>query len=89
VDEASLDKWDEYTRARDAMLIHTDSPVSPWIVINSNEKKRARLESMRHVVHCIDYDHKDPKVARAPDALVVQPASAVMTVTDLPPMNPG
>ena len=41
------------------MLIHTDSPVSPWIVVNSNEKKRARLESMRHVVHSIDYEHKD------------------------------
>ena len=82
VDEASLGKWDEYTRARDAMLIHTDSPVAPWIVINSNEKKRARLESMRHVVHSIDYAHKDHEVARAPDPLVVQPASAVMTVTE-------
>lgn len=89
VDEASLGKWDEYTRARDAMLIHTDSPVSPWIVINSNEKKRARLESIRHVVHSIDYEHKDPDVARVPDPLVVQPASAVMTVTDIPPMAPG
>ncbi|MCZ7630272.1 MAG: hypothetical protein M5U19_15040 [Microthrixaceae bacterium] len=38
VDEASLGKWDEYTRARDAMLIHTDSHAAPWIVINSNEK---------------------------------------------------
>ena len=50
VDEASLGKWDEYTKARDAMLIHTDSPAAPWIVVNSNEKKRARLESIRHVV---------------------------------------
>ncbi len=82
VDEASLDKWDDYTRARDAMLIHTDSPVAPWIVVNSNEKKRARLESIRHVVHSIDYEHKNPEVARAPDPLVVQPASAVMTVTE-------
>ncbi len=87
VDEASLEKWDEYTRARDAMLIHTDSPVAPWIVINSNEKKRARLESIRHVVRSIDYEHKDPDVARAPDPRVVQPASEVMTVTDIPPMT--
>lgn len=89
VDEASLGKWDEYTRARDAMLIHTDSHAAPWIVVNSNEKKRARLESIRHVVHSIDYEHKDPGVARAPDPLVVQPASAVMTMTDIPPLVPG
>ena len=88
VDEASLGKWDEYTRARDAMLIHTDSPVAPWTVVNSNEKKRARLEAIRHVVHTLDYDHKDPEVARAPDPRVVQPASKVMTVTDIPPVNP-
>lgn len=84
VDEASLGKWDEYTTARDAMLIHTDSPVAPWMVVNSNEKKRARLESIRHVVHSLDYDHKDPEVAHAPDPLVVQPAAAVMRVTDIP-----
>ncbi len=86
VDEASLDKWDEYTTARDAMLIHTDSPVAPWMVVNSNEKKRARLESIRHVVHRLDYSHKDPEVAHAPDPLVVQPAAAVMRVTDIPPV---
>lgn len=86
VDEASLGKWDEYTRARDAMLIHTDSTASPWIVVNSNEKKRARLESIRHVVNSIDYEHKDRDVARPPDPLVVQSAANVMTVNGVPPM---
>jgi len=86
VDEASLGKWDEYTRARDAMLIHTDSPASPWIVVNSNEKKRARLESIRHLVHSLDYEHKDHKVARPPDPKVLQPAAHVMTVNTVPPM---
>ncbi|MCP4436057.1 MAG: polyphosphate kinase 2 [Actinomycetia bacterium] len=81
VDEASLDKWDDYTRARSVMLIQTDSPNAPWTIINSNEKKRARLEAIRHVVHTIDYEHKDHDVARPPDPRVVQPASGVMVVT--------
>ena len=78
VDEASLSKWDDYTRARDAMLMKTDSAEAPWTVINSNEKKRARLEAIRHVVHALDYPHKDKKVAYAPDPMVVRPAADVM-----------
>ena len=84
VDEASLDKWDDYTRARDAMLIHCDSPTSPWTVVNSNEKKRARLESIRHVVNTLDYEHKDHSVARPPDPLVVRPAVDVMRLSSVP-----
>jgi polyphosphate kinase 2 len=80
VDEASLDKWDSYTNARNVMLIQTDSHSSPWVVVNSNEKKRARLEAIRHVVHTLDYDHKDHHVAHAPDLRIVQPAANVMTV---------
>ena len=78
MDEASLDKWDDYTRARDAMLVKTDSLEAPWTVINSNEKKRARLEAIRHVVHTLDYPHKDKKVAQAPGPMVVRPAAEVM-----------
>ena len=78
VDEASLGKWDDYTRARDSMLMKTDSAEAPWTVINSNEKKRARLEAIRHVVHTLDYPHKDKKVAHAPDPMVVRAASEVM-----------
>ncbi|MFV0316827.1 MAG: polyphosphate kinase 2 [Microthrixaceae bacterium] len=80
VDEASLGKWDEYTSARDTMLLHTDSPEAPWTVVNSNEKKRARLESIRHVVHSLNYDRRDPAISRAPDPLVVQPAAALNEV---------
>jgi polyphosphate kinase 2 len=89
VDEASLAKWDEYTQARDAMLIHTDSPFAPWMVINSNEKKRARLESIRHVVHTIDYEHKDHEVARPPDPHVVQRAEQVMQGLGVMPAPPS
>ena len=81
VDEASRDKWDEYTQARQVMLIQSDSPHSPWTVVNSNEKKRARIEAIRHVVHTMDYEHKDLDVAHAPDPRVVQPAADLMSVT--------
>jgi polyphosphate kinase 2 len=84
VDIASVDRYEDYTRARDAMLFYTDHKDAPWTVINSNEKKRARLESIRHVLASIDYEHKDRKVARIPDELVVQPASAVMQVPEAP-----
>ncbi len=84
IDEAAQTKWDDYTRARDAMLVHSDNPTTPWTVINSNEKKRARLESIRHVLHTLDYEHKDPEVARPPDPFVVQPAAQVMSPGGLP-----
>ena len=78
MDEASLTKWDEYSNARDATLVHTDSDIAPWRVINSNEKKRARLESIRTVVNGLEYAHKDPEVAHAPDPMVVQRAAEII-----------
>ena len=50
-----MNRYDEYSRARDVMLFHTDTPEAPWTVVNSNEKKRARLEAIRHVVWSLDY----------------------------------
>lgn len=70
-DLASVDRWDEYTTAKEAMFFHTDTPGSPWIVIRSNDKKRARLEAMRCVLARFDYPGKDPAVAHAPDARLV------------------
>src|SRR4029450_7767356 len=54
IDEASLGHFDDYTEARNAMFFYTDTPESPWTVVNSNEKKRARLESIRTVLHSLD-----------------------------------
>ena len=78
MDQEAIKRYDEYGRARDAMLIGTNHLDAPWTVINSNEQKRARLESMRHVLHTLDYGGKDDKVAHAPDAKVVRMASEVM-----------
>ena len=47
---ASLDKWDDYTRAKEAMFLHCDTSDAPWTVIKSDCKKRARLNAMRYVL---------------------------------------
>lgn len=75
VDLASLDKWDAYTEAKELMLFHTDTADAPWTVVKSNDKKRARLEAMRHVLDRFDYPGKDASVVGTPDPLVVGPAS--------------
>ena len=64
------------------MLFHTDRATSPWTIVNSNDKKRARLEAIRHVLHALDYEHRDTKVARKPDNKVVQPARDVLVVPE-------
>ncbi|QTF71073.1 polyphosphate kinase 2 [Arthrobacter woluwensis] len=77
MDLASLDKWDSYTEAKEAMFLATDTDHAPWTVVKSNDKKRARLEAMRHVLNLFDYDGKDPELATAPDPLIVGPASRI------------
>src|SRR5689334_13532341 len=61
VDLASLDKWDEYTEAKEAMFAHTDSADTPWTVVRSDCKKRARLNAMRYVLHKLPYANRDHK----------------------------
>ncbi|WP_420733455.1 polyphosphate kinase 2 [Brevibacterium luteolum] len=70
-DLASLDKWDAYTEAKNAMFFYTDTPAAPWTVVKSNDKKRARLEAMRYVLNQFDYPGKDQRVARTADPLIV------------------
>ncbi|GAA2842355.1 polyphosphate kinase 2 [Leucobacter komagatae] len=70
-DLASLDKWDDYTRAKEAMFFYTDTPHAPWTVVKSNDKKRARLEAMRWVLSKFDYPGKDHEVVGTPDGNVI------------------
>lgn len=70
-DLASLDKWDDYTNAKEDMFAWTDTEVAPWTVVKSNDKKRARLNAMRHVLNKFDYDNKDHDVVGRPDPLIV------------------
>jgi polyphosphate kinase len=74
VDLASLDKWDEYTEAKEAMFFYTDLADAPWTVVKSNDKKRGRLEAMRYVLSRVPYSDKDESVVGRPDPLIVGPA---------------
>jgi polyphosphate kinase 2 len=76
-DLASLDKWDAYTEAKEAMFFYTDTADAPWTVIKSNDKKRARIGALRHVLHTLDYADKDTAVVGVPDPLIVGPAANV------------
>jgi polyphosphate kinase 2 (PPK2 family) len=78
IDIKSLDMWDEYTDAKNAMFFHTDTADSPWVVIKSDDKKRARLSCMRHFLHSLPYPSKDEHVAHAPDPLLVGSGAEVL-----------
>ncbi|WP_328999658.1 polyphosphate kinase 2 [Kribbella sp. NBC_00709] len=77
-DLASLDKWAAYTEAKEAMFHYTDTPHAPWTVVKSNDKKRARLEAMRHVLSLYDYTDKDHELVGAPDPKILGPAAQVL-----------
>ncbi|WP_369814574.1 polyphosphate kinase 2 [Gemmobacter sp. LW-1] len=78
IDKASLDKWDDYTEAKEAMFFYTDTADAPWTIVKSNDKKRARLNCMRHFLSTIDYPGKDASVIGTPDPLIVGRASQVI-----------
>ncbi|MBL7726899.1 MAG: polyphosphate kinase 2 [Dinghuibacter sp.] len=71
IDKASLDKWDEYTTAKEKMFFHTDTSDAPWTVVKSDCKKRARLNAMRYVLQKFPYDNKDENMIGKIDPLIV------------------
>jgi len=77
IDKASLDKWDDYTRAKEAMFFDTDTADSPWTVIKSDCKKRARLNAMRYVLSKLPYSNKNPETIGKVDSLIVGRAHVV------------
>lgn len=77
IDLASLDKWDDYTKAKEAMFFETDTADAPWTVIKSDCKKRARLNAMRYVLHKLPYANKDDSNIGAIDSLLVGRAHVV------------
>jgi polyphosphate kinase len=78
MDLASLDKWNDYTLAKEAMFFHTNTADAPWTVVKSNDKKRARVEAMRWVLSRFDYSGKDFDIVGQPDPLIVMPASVAV-----------
>jgi polyphosphate kinase 2 len=86
IDRASLDKWDDYTEAKEAMFFYTDTADAPWTIIKSDDKKRARLNAMQHLLELLPYDGKDAGIVTGPDPLIVG-ASAHVIGTDLRILN--
>jgi polyphosphate kinase 2 len=77
MDIESLDKWDAYTDAKEAMFHYTDSEHAPWTVVRSNDKKRARLEAIKHVLSRFDYDGRNDEVVGEPDGLLIGSAAVL------------
>jgi len=78
IDRLSRDKWEEYTQAKLNMFFHTDTADSPWTIIKSDDKKRARLNCMNHFLYNLEYPGKDLDVVIEPDPLVVGSPSQVI-----------
>ena len=82
IDKASLDKWEDYTEAKEAMFFYTDTADAPWVIIKSNDKKRARLNCMRHFLASVDYPDKNHALIGTPDPLIVGHASHIIGRAD-------
>ena len=81
MDIQSLDKWDDYTEAKEAMFFYTDTADAPWTVVKSNDKKRARLEAIRHVLERFDYEGKDEEIVGKPDRKIIGPSALLSEKT--------
>ena len=82
IDMASLDRWDDYTEAKEAMFFYTDTADAPWTVIKSDDKKRARLNCMQHFLASLPYPDKNTHVVRGPDPLIVGAGNHVISRND-------
>jgi polyphosphate kinase 2 len=78
IDEQSRNKWQEYTEAKEAMFFYTDTADAPWTIVKSDDKKRARLNCMRHFLSELDYPNKNEDAIHGPDPLIVGPSSQVI-----------
>ena len=77
IDLASLEKWDDYTKAKEAMFFYTDTADAPWTVVKSDCKKRARINAIRYVLHKLPYGKKDTAKVGPLDPLLVGRANVV------------
>ncbi|UUO01396.1 polyphosphate kinase 2 [Mycolicibacterium novocastrense] len=71
MDMEAVNRWEDYTRAKEEMFVATDTDYAPWIVVKSNDKKRGRINAMRYLLSRFDYDDKDDDVVVEPDPLIV------------------
>ena len=71
IDLSALDKWEEYNQAQATTFLHTDTSHAPWITVRSDDKKRARINCIRHFLYDLPYDDKNENIAKQPDPLLV------------------
>ena len=77
IDLASLDKWEDYTEAKEAMFFYTDTADAPWTVVKSDCKKRARINAMRYLLSQLDYPNRKLDIIQQPDPLIVGSADSI------------
>jgi len=82
IDMASLDKWDQYTEAKESMFFYTDTKDAPWTVIKSDDKKRARINAMLHILNSLPYNNKDTRMVTKPDPLIVGSTANIFEVDE-------
>ncbi|KRE33739.1 polyphosphate kinase 2 [Mycobacterium sp. Soil538] len=87
MDLESVYRWEDYSRAKDEMMVHTDTPQSPWYVVESDSKKHARLNMIAHLLSSIDYDEVELPRVELPAKPVVssdyrRPARELTTYVD-------
>ena len=78
IDFQAIAKWDAYTAAFEAMLAQTDSAAGPWTVLRANDKRRLRLEAIRHVLDALPYAGKDAGAIGRPDAKIALSAASFL-----------
>ena len=78
IDRQSLDKWDDYTEAKEAMFFYTDTADAPWTIVKSDDKKRARLNCMKHFLASLPYPGKDTRIVGRPDPLIIGSSADVI-----------
>ena len=87
VDVQSLGKWDDYTQAKKDMFFHTDNPLTPWTVIKSDDKKRARINCMRYFLNQLDYPNKNLNIVKQYDEKIVGSVNAMYPYNTLRALN--
>ncbi|MEZ5328871.1 MAG: polyphosphate kinase 2 [Verrucomicrobiales bacterium] len=71
IDLESLHRWEDYTKAKESMFFYTDTADAPWVIVKSDDKRRARIECLRYFLNSLDYPDKDTDAIGVPDPLIV------------------
>ena len=77
MDVESLGRWDEYTKAKEAMLFYTDTADAPWNIVRSDDKRRARINSIKFLLNRIPYQGKDEALIGSLDDNMVGSAKKI------------